>query len=198
MSDFRHGGCFVAEHAPRGLSTLGGFIETKYLENPSGNGPLQYPQSQTIMTFGHNGFLGYTPCTCSDVQITADHLRGKSTVPRGDMAFWWARSAQDDPKCEPDVEKAKKDLAKRMESWKDPNIPKILEHSLKTATIPTYVLPKEKTWAGERVVLVGDAAHGKLYEMSFRASADIAQRCPHPVDKESRSRSRMQKPLRCC
>lgn len=122
---------------------------------------MPYPQSQVIMTFGHNGFLGYTPCsTADDISVGPVHLRGEAVVPRGDMAFWWARSAQSDPEKEPDVEKTKRDLRARMKSWKDPNIRSILQNSQRTAVLPTYALPKQQTWAGKRVVLVGDAAHG--------------------------------------
>ena len=146
----------------RGLSTFGGFIETKYLQPAPTTGPLPYPQSQTIMTFGHNGFLGYTPCTtASSASITSSHIRGDSAVPRGEMGFWWARSAHEDPKVEPDLDVAKEDLRKRMAKWRDPNVKAILDHGIKTAMIPTYALSRQRTWAGRRVVLVGDAAHGK-------------------------------------
>lgn len=145
----------------RGLSTLGGFIETKYLQSIPTDGPMPYPFSQTIMTFGPNGFLGYTPCNAGGITITGDHIQGKTALPPGDMGFWWARSAHENPDTEPDVERAKAGLAEKMKSWRDPNIRSILQHSLKTAMIPTYALPKQKTWAGKRVVLVGDAAHGK-------------------------------------
>lgn len=123
------------------------------------------------MTFGNNGFLGYTPCTTSTstTSLTASQLRGETTVPRGDMGFWWARSAHADPKMEPDVEKTKADLLKRMQGWKDANIRSILEHSHRTAMIATYALPRQETWAGRRVVLVGDAAHGESHCSSFQS-----------------------------
>lgn len=152
------------------------------------------------MTFGHNGFLGYSPCSSSaNVEITLDHIRGKSVVPEGDMAIWWARSVHEEPKVDPDMERAKKGLAEKMASWRDPNIRKILEHSLKTVMIPQYVLPKQKTWAGRRVVLVGDAAHGKLDpESSAKEGTDVVQLCRRPKGKESRNPSRMQRLSQCC
>ena len=122
---------------------------------------MPYPLSQAMMTFGHNGFLGYSPCTTGGIKITEDHISGKTALPPGDMGLWWARSAHESPDIEPDIERAKADLAKKMESWTDPNIRSILQHSLKTAMILTYTLPKQKTWVGKRVVLVGDAAHGQ-------------------------------------
>lgn len=147
------------------MSTLGGFIETKHLTptSPDTNSTtLPYPQSRTMMTFGPNGFLGYTPCTTSpSTTLTADHISGRAAVPVGNMAFWWARSTHADPKVEPDVEVEKRELEKRMQSWRDPNVKAILRHSVKTAMIPTYVLPRQRTWVGKRVVLVGDAAHGE-------------------------------------
>lgn len=162
MCNFCLLGCTRTDGHGRGLATLGGFIETKHLEPAVQSGRLPYPQSQTIMIFGHNGFLAYSPCNAApEVEITADHIRGTTMVPRGDMGFWWARSAHADPKMEPDVEVSKKALAEKLQSWRDPNVAQILEHSLKTAMIPTYVLPKQRTWAARRMVLVGDAAHGK-------------------------------------
>lgn len=147
----------------RRLATLGGFVETKNLILDTQQHPLPYPRSQTTMIFGHNGFFAYTPCTTApSTPITTSHIRGETFVPPGDMAFWWARSAHADPNMEPDLEKAKADLAARMQSWRDPNIPRILGHSLRTALMPTYCLPKQETWVGQRVVLVGDAAHGEF------------------------------------
>ena len=81
-------------------------------------------------------------------------------MPPGKMAFWWSRSEQKDPHANPDDEEVKRELKKRHESWRDPTIHKILEVADVPLKIPTYVLPKLSTWAGRRVVLVGDAAHG--------------------------------------
>lgn len=128
-------------------------------------GPFSSPLSQTVMTFGHNGFLGYTPCNSAPAldMITNEHICGSTVVPRGDMAFWWARSAHVEPKRTPevDVEDARRELEERMKGWSDPNIRKILRETVKTAMIPTYALPRQERWSGRRVVLVGDAAHGE-------------------------------------
>lgn len=157
---------------PRGLATVGGFIETKHLSPTATTAEgLPYPLSQTVMIFGHNGFVAYTPCTMApETTITDAHLRGSAAIPRGDMAFWWARSAHADPKMEPDVEVSKNELKERMRSWREPNIHSILEHSLNTAMFATYALPKQRTWAGRRVVLVGDAAHGELSYLNAKSA----------------------------
>ena len=114
------------------------------------------------MTFGPNGFFGYTPYTTGDVKAEREHILGEATLPAGKMSFWWSRSAQKDPDANPDENALRQELEKRIESWKDPAIHKIVENSDLVLKIPTWVLPKIPTWAGKRVVLVGDAAHGKL------------------------------------
>lgn len=116
--------------------------------------------AQTVMTFGPTGFFGYTPYTTGDIAITEKHIRGEETLPAGKMAFWWSRSAQAGPTANPDDAEVKRELQESLQSWKDPTIQKIVETSDIPLKIPTWVLPKQPTWAGKRVVLVGDAAHG--------------------------------------
>lgn len=112
------------------------------------------------MTFGPNGFFAYTPYTTGTVEATEKHLRGEATLPPGKSGFWWSRSAQKDPQADPDEGVLRRDLEARHASWKDPTIQKILQNSGVKLKIPTYVLPKQPTWSGKRIVLVGDAAHG--------------------------------------
>lgn len=97
------------------------------------------------MTFGPNGFFGYTPYTTGDVEATEEHIRGDATLPPGEGAFWWSRSEQEDPNANPDDETVKRELRKAHESWKDPTIHKILEVSEVPLKIPTWVLPKLPT-----------------------------------------------------
>lgn len=128
------------------------------------------------MIFGPNGFFAYTPYLTGGVKASKQHIRGEATLPPGKMAFWWSRSAQKDPEANPDEVMLKKELEDRLASWADPTIQKILENTEIRFKIPTFVLPKIPTWAGRRVVLVGDAAHGnakiKLYRLE--QIADIA------------------------
>ena len=145
--------------ACRGLFTVGGFVPIDCLPSPPETG--QAAHSQTVMTFGPNGFFAWTPYLTGDVQARAQHIRGEATLPPGKMAFWWSRSAQESPEANPDEVALKKELEERLASWKDPTIQKILQNSEVRWKIPTFVLPKIPTWAGKRIVLVGDAAHGK-------------------------------------
>lgn len=114
------------------------------------------------MTFGPNGFFAYTPYMTGDVRATDQHVRGEVTLPPGKMSFWWSRSAQKDPEASLDGHAIKKALEEKLASWKDPTIPTILQNSEIRFKIPTYTLQKMPTWAGTRIVLVGDAAHGML------------------------------------
>lgn len=111
------------------------------------------------MTFGPNGFFGYTPYNTGDAEATEEHLRGNATLVAGKGAFWWSRSEQEDPNANPDDEAVKQQLRKAHKAWKDPTIHKILEVSGVPLKIPTWTLPKLPTWSGKRVVLAGDAAH---------------------------------------
>ena len=114
------------------------------------------------MTFGPNGFFGYSPYCTGDVEATERHIRGDATLPPGKKAFWWSRSEQKDPNANPDDATVTRELQERHKSWKDPSIHKILQNTEVPLKIPTFVLPKQPTWAGKRVVLVGDAAHGTI------------------------------------
>ena len=142
----------------RRLVTVGGFVSTDCFPSPPETG--QAAHSQTVMTFGPNGFFAYTPYLTGDVKATDKHIRGEATLPPGKWGFWWSRSEQRDPQGNIDELALKKELEERLASWKDPSILKILQNSNIKLKIPTYVLPKIPTWTGKRVVLVGDAAHG--------------------------------------
>ena len=125
------------------------------------------------MTFGPNGFFGYTPYTTGEVKASRKHILGEATLPAGKMAFWWSRSAQDDPNANPDEAELKRELVTRHGSWKDPAIHKIVKESDVTLKIPTWVLPKIPTWTGKRVVLVGDAAHGQCTNYTHDARCSM-------------------------
>ena len=134
------------------------------------------PQSQTVMTMGPNGFFGYTPCTSGELTPTPRHIKGELALPPGQLAFWWARSAQDSREADPDEDTMHQELKSRLEFWKDPTIQNILQNSRITLKHPTLTLPRLPTWAGQRVVLVGDAAHGRLFLKS--ASKKSKLKCP--------------------
>ena len=119
------------------------------------------------MTFGPNGFFAYTPYTTGDVKATREHIVGDAKVPPGKMAFWWSRSEQKDPNAKLDEGALKQEIEKRHKSWKDPAIHKIIQHADVSLQVPTWVLPKIAVWAGQRVVLVGDAAHGSCIHHHF-------------------------------
>ena len=124
------------------------------------------------MIFGPNGFFAHTPYTTGSTQATKEHVLGNATLPAGKMAFWWSRSAQKDPSANPDEAALKSELEKRHESWKGPTIRKIMQNSDVRLKIPTYVLAKIPTWAGKRIVLVGDAAHGQKIVYSTTKCSD--------------------------
>lgn len=111
------------------------------------------------MTFGGNGFFAYTPYTTGDTLATEQHIRGEAALSPGLSAFWWSRSAQERSTADPDEDVLKQELIKRYSSWHDPTILTIIENSMVALKQPTFVMPKTPTWAGKRVVLIGDAAH---------------------------------------
>ena len=154
-----------------GLFTVGGFVSTDCLPQPPETGEAAH--SQTIMIFGPNGFFAYTPYTTGEVDLTRKHTLGDATVPPGQMAFWWSRSAQKDCDANPDESALKRELRSRHGSCKDPTINKILQSSDVTLKVPTFVLPKMPTWAGQRIVLVGDAAHGKFIALDISSESQL-------------------------
>ncbi|KAK5172064.1 uncharacterized protein LTR77_003701 [Saxophila tyrrhenica] len=133
------------------------WVSTDFLPPPPETGPAAH--GQTVMTFGPNGFFAYTPYTTGDTPATKKHIEGEATLPPGKNAFWWSRSAQEQPSANPDAAVLKQELEKRHSSWKDPTIMEIIRHSEVALKTPTFVSPKAPTWAGKRVVLIGDAAH---------------------------------------
>ena len=143
-----------------GLFTVGGFVSTEFLSTPPVDRRMPPLHSQTVMTFGANGFFGYSPCGTGDTPATIKHITGDAVLPPGRLAFWWSRSAQKDPEADPDEDALQRELRQRHQAWKEPTIRKIIENSKVNLKVPTWVLPKLPTWAGKRLVLVEDAAHG--------------------------------------
>lgn len=139
------------------MFSIGGFISTDCLPNPPESGVGAH--SQTVMTFGPNGFFGYSPHLTGDEEATEKHIRGDATLSPGKMAVWWSRSEQTNPEADPDDAVIKKELQKRHQSWQDPTIHKVLEQAEIPFKTPTWALPKQPTWTGKRVVLIGDSAH---------------------------------------
>lgn len=158
----------VPDCQSRGLFTVAGWVSTDYLPPPAETGPAAH--GQTVMTFGPNGFFAYTPYTTGDFSANEKHIRGEATLPPGKSAFWWSRSAQENSKANPDNAELKQELEKRHSSWKDPTILNIIQNSEVALKIPTFVMPKVPTWAGRRVVLIGDAAHVSTTNSNFRTA----------------------------
>lgn len=125
------------------------------------------------MTFGPNGFFAYTPYTTGETKAVEKHIRGEATLPPGKSAFWWSRSAQKDSTANPDNNELKRELLERLSSWSDPAIMKIIQNSEVALKQPTFVMPKVSTWAGNRVVLIGDAAHGTYPINQLNTGADV-------------------------
>ena len=124
------------------------------------SGLMSSPSSQTVMTFSGNGFFGYSPCSTSPTHVSKNHLIDDKILAPGPRGIWWSTFTREDPDTRNvDNEEIRKSLRKRHSDWKDDSIRKIVESTDLEVKVATWVMPKAPTWAGKRIILVGDAAH---------------------------------------
>ena len=113
------------------------------------------------MTFGGNGFFGYAPCTGTSSPLSEAQLRHEEPVEPGPIGIWWSSfERQDSNTRNVDMNEMREKLKERHRHWADSSIRRIVESpDLDMMGAATWVTPKAPTWIGERIVLIGDAAH---------------------------------------
>lgn len=142
-----------------GLVGIGGFISTAILPPL----PLPAPQSPVVMTFGPNGFFGYSPVDAAGEPTS----QSGDLPPYGSRGMWWSTYQADTPpvttKDKAQIEDIQKRLVARHAKWGDPIVQKIIKESSVDQIVPVWTMPKLPTWTKDGIVLVGDAAHGKCF-----------------------------------
>ena len=130
---------------------------------PENGSEMVPPNSQVIMTFGPAGFFGYGPfCAAPNTVWSEDSIGKKIARPYGSQGMWWSRSKRDDPDTKGvDDADIRRELLQRHSGWKDPVIQHLIKEADIAIKIATWITPKLPTWASDRVVLIGDAAHGE-------------------------------------
>ena len=188
--------------AYQGVCGVGGFVPSSYLPPIPPDNKLGAPQSPVVMTFGAEGFFGYGPCE-ADVSSTSPHLtaaeiQNNKALPYGPRAMWWSTFEADEPNESTksvDKEAVRNQLRERHSKWQDPFIKKVLTDPPVSVMTATYITPKLETWTGDRVVLVGDAAHclpsssGQGVSQALEDAQTLALLLAHYLQDESISAS---------
>lgn len=115
-----------------------------------------------VCTFGPDGFFGYSYITSKPhYPLTREAVEKGTIAPPGDLAMWWSKFESKTVPTEKymDREVLRAHLLERYGDWSSPVIARIIEAADDSLQLPTYVMPKLPTWAGDGLLLVGDAAH---------------------------------------
>ncbi|OAP59673.1 hypothetical protein AYL99_06971 [Fonsecaea erecta] len=145
-----------------GFYSVGGFMSSKWLPQlPPENADLRPLKSQVVMAFGPDGFFGYGPfCAASESVWSDEYITQNKTRPYGSQGMWWSRAQRDDRDTKNiDDATVRQELQRRQGMSKDPVIQHLINEADIELKIATWVTPKLPTWASDRVILVGDAAH---------------------------------------
>ena len=155
-----------AEPIYEGLCGIGGFFPSSHLPSLPSDLILPAPKSPVVMTFGAEGFFGYTPCnsdpSSGSPSLASSQIKANKAIPYGPQAMWWSTFSVDEPPKSTkavDKEAVHAQLLERHSKWQDPVIQKVLADPAISVMTATFVTPKLSTWTGDGIVLVGDAAH---------------------------------------
>ena len=143
------------------------------------------------MTFGPNGFFGYSiSSSAPDSTMTDD-----SPPAYGAEAMWWSSYQCDEipDKKDFDPEEIKKKLFERHSSWKDPVIHNINKNAKVELANQSWTVPKLPAWQKDGLILLGDAAHGvsscsmliskQTHSLGHSSLTSSTQPFPQPQDK---------------
>ncbi|KAK6340980.1 hypothetical protein TWF696_009292 [Orbilia brochopaga] len=152
-----------------GLVGVGGMVPTSAI--PKSEQPREIPYdyknanySPTVMTFGSNGFFGYSPVN----SMTGDEGRYQ----------WWSTAESDSEHRDIPIEEIERQLLERHKDWVSPSGEKVIETILKYAmqqhkeaeeterskrvlVLPNYymqIMERYNSTDG-RILLMGDSAH---------------------------------------
>ena len=141
-------------------------MPTSFLKPLPADKILKHPNSPVVMTFGPQGFFGYSPCTTATPTAntpTPSSSSDPNSLPAyGPQGMWWSTWESVDllDPAKQDMDVIRKKLIARHEGWMDPIIQRIVKEAPIDLLLPTWVTPKLPTWEKDGIVLVGDAAHG--------------------------------------
>lgn len=140
----------------RGLLGVGGICPSAFLPPKPSNPDNSF--SPTVMTFGPNGFFGYSiSSSAPDTSLTDDEPPAY-----GPEAIWWSsyecKEVPDKKTFDP--EEIKKQLYARHSNWKDPAIQHIIKNVKIDAANQSWTVPKLPEWQKDGLILLGDSAHG--------------------------------------
>ncbi|KAI9711128.1 MAG: hypothetical protein M1812_007232 [Candelaria pacifica] len=136
----------------RGLVGVGGFVPTALLPPSAGS---------TTMTFGAQGFFGYSACSRDQISSNDDtskcvYYGGITSSPIGRKAMWWSTYETEGVPDAREIDKddvrkqllqrhVGKQLLQRHEHWRDPTIRKII-HEVEIENLwPVWTTPKLPT-----------------------------------------------------
>jgi 2-polyprenyl-6-methoxyphenol hydroxylase-like FAD-dependent oxidoreductase len=123
------------------------------------NGVWKAPNAPVVMTFGAEGFFGYSPASSGKKISDA----GRALPEYGPEAMWWSTFEEtEEPKDTKNFDKniIREQLIERHKDWKDPVVQHCINNAEISLLVPAWITPKLPKWHTNGVILIGDAAHG--------------------------------------
>ncbi|KAJ6262236.1 hypothetical protein Dda_3041 [Drechslerella dactyloides] len=182
-----------------GLVGVGGVIPTSAI--PKSEQPREIPYdyknanySPTVMTFGKNGFFGYSPINSK----TGDEGRYQ----------WWSTAESDSEDQDIPIEEIERQLLERHKDWVSPQGEKVIEgiirfgmqqhkesseaeRSKRVLVLPNYymqIMDRYNSTDG-RILLMGDSAHGQGVSLASEDGYVYAALLAHEIQQAKAAQS---------
>ncbi|KAH0559462.1 hypothetical protein GP486_004024 [Trichoglossum hirsutum] len=141
-----------------GLAGVGGWMPSSKLPSQPENCIWKAPNAPVVMTFGAEGFFGYSPADSGKKLSDAEFALPEY----GSEAMWWSSFEEtEEPKDTKNFDKnlIREQLIERHKNWKDPVVQDCIRNAEISLFLPSWVTPELPKWHNDGVVLIGDAAH---------------------------------------
>ncbi|KAI9868531.1 MAG: hypothetical protein M1813_005975 [Trichoglossum hirsutum] len=141
-----------------GLAGVGGWMPCSQLPPQPEGYVWKAPNAPVVMTFGAEGFFGYSPASSGKKLSDAEFALPEY----GPEAMWWSSFEEtEEPKDIKNFDKnlIREQLIERHKGWKDPVVQDCINNADISLFLPSWVTPKLPKWHNDGVILIGDAAH---------------------------------------
>jgi 2-polyprenyl-6-methoxyphenol hydroxylase-like FAD-dependent oxidoreductase len=143
------------------LVGVGGLESSSFLTKLPDDHHMPAPSSPCVMTFGPQGFVGYSPADAGLLDQTAMSNDMDYVPSYGSTAMWWStyEMKEEPDRKNIDLEAVRKQLLERHGDWKDPTLHKFITEGTIIGLYASYTVDKLPEWTKDCVILTGDAAH---------------------------------------